>query len=489
MESLQSLIKVLRPSEKRLLNHYYSRVTNSEEKLRLKLFSLVESGEVTTDEEARAKLNSTGGISAYSHLKARLKNDILNVLLMQDTDKRFAQQNRAAEMDCRKKVAQSHLLILRGAKAEGMNVLNRAIRIADRYELFAERLQLNHLLREHVIGSVSAAELARLNTEIASDMERYKALLFVEEQSFLLSSPEFSKSIQLKEDDRKNVELIQELEKLFNKHKLARIGFWYYMAATEYNAARKNYAEVVRLGVKFLKLVEKGHAVRSKNNIAGVNQTLGVAYLELHKFTDAAGHLKMSEKLFPSAGFNRLQSLQLLVQSEAANGAIVNALTHVEIAMNHPRIKTREHLVPQWLFMKASLEFLSRDVDASFKTINKDGFLLRQQDVWNVQFRLLEMMQLVELEDEEWLEFKLDATRKFLTRHKELDNPRVRLAIDILGILVRKRLDFSELTTKHLESLQLSLSGADGYEWSATGPEIVRFDKWISSKIPQRPIE
>lgn len=489
MESLQSLIKVLRPSEKRLLLHYYSRVTNSEEKLRLKLFTLIESGEVSTDDEARTKLNSQGGISAYSHLKARLKNDILNVLLMQDTDKRFAQQNRAAELDCRKKVAQSHLLLLRGAKIEGMNVLNKAIHTADRYELFAERLQINHLLREHFIGAVSASEMIRLNREIASDMERYQALLFVEEQSFLLSSPEFSKSLRVEADEKKNVELIDELGKLYKKHKLARIGFWYYMAASEYYAARKNYTEVVSIGLKFLKLVEKSHAVRSKNNIAGVNQTLGSAYLEIHQFSKATSHFKTSEKLFPAAGFNRLQTLQLLVQSEAADASYQSALTHVEIAMNHPRIKAREHLIPRWLFIKASLEFLGQDIDLSFKTINKDGYLLKQQDEWNVQYRLLEMMQLVEIKDEEWLDFKLDATRKFLTRHKDLDNPRVRIAVDVLGILVRKGLNFSEIPAKHQAILQLSLTNADGYEWNPSGPEIVRFDKWALSKIPQQSTE
>lgn len=450
---------------------------------------MVEAGEVSSDEEARSKLNSQGGASAYSHLKARLKNDILNVLLMQETDKRFAQQNRSAELDCRKKVAQSHLLILRGARIEGMNVLNKAILTADRYELFAERLQINHLLREHSIGSVSSSEMARLNAEIASDMERYQALLFVEEQSFILSSPDFNKSLRVEADDQKNIELIDELGKLYKKHKLARIGFWYYMAATEYNTARGNFAEVVALGLRFLKLVEKSHAVKSKNNIAGVNQTLGSAYMELRQFSDAIRHLKTSEKLFPAAGFNRLQCLQLLVQSEAADAAYESALNHVELAMSHPRIKAREHLIPRLLFMRSSLEFLGGQIDSSFKTINKDGYLLKQQDEWNVQFRLLEMMQLVELEDEEWLEFKLDATRKFLTRHKKLDNARVRLAIEVFGTLVRKRLDFSEIPQKQLDNFQLSIKESEGYQWNPSGPELVRFDKWLASKIPQIPLE
>lgn len=484
MKSLQSLVKVLRPSEKRLLLHYYSRNTNSEEKLRLKLFKLVVSG-VATDDEAKTLLKSSGGKSAYSHLKSRLKDDILNMLLTQDTSKRLAQPNRAAELDCRKKVAQSHLLLLRGAQVEGMNILNKALKTADQYELLAERLQINHLLREKFIGSGSTKELKRLNKDISADLKRYEALLYVEQQSFVLSSPEFAKNLRSRTKEDDYIKLIADLGRLFKKHKLARIGFWYFMAATEFHGSRANYEEVVLLGLKFLKLVEKSPAVKSKNNIAGVNLTLGTANLELRKFGDASKHLSRSEQLFAASGFNRLTCLQYLVLSEVAAGNQQTALNYIDLALVHPRINKREPLLPRWLYMKACVEFLNKDVDSSFKTLNKDGYLLKQQDEWNVQFRLLEMIQLIEMRDEEWLDFKLDATRKFLTRHKKLNRPRIQVAIDLIGNLHRKNLDYTEISNANLELLEACLIERKGYEWNPAGSEIVRFDKWIESKLPK----
>ena len=199
-----SLIKVLRPSEKRLLLHYYSRNSNAEEKMRLKLFKLVITG-VTTDEEARRLLNSKGGSYSYSHLKSRLKNDILNILLMQDTSKRSAQANRAAELDCRKKVAQSHILWLRGAQIEGTKVLNEALSAADKYELFAERLQINHLIRERFLGAGLSDQLVKLNKEIKSDLIKYEALLEVQEKSFTLASPEFTQKLKKRVNEKQNL--------------------------------------------------------------------------------------------------------------------------------------------------------------------------------------------------------------------------------------------------------------------------------------------
>ena len=483
MNSLQSLVKILRPSEKRLLLHYYSRNTNAEEKLRLKLFRIAEEG-ITSDEIARAKLNVSSGASAFSHLKSRLKDDILNILLTQDTSKRLAQANRSAELDCRKKVAQSHLLLLRGAQIEGMNVLSKALKTANRYELLAEKLQINHLLREKFLGGGSTKELKRLNKVIEADMTAYQALLYVERQSFVLASPEFAKNLKSKAKEAEYVALIDELGKLFKKHKLARIGFWYYMAGTEYFGARSRYEDVVLLGTKFLKLVEKSPAVKSKNNIAGVNLTLGTANLELRDYINAQRHLENSERFFPANGFNRLTSLNYLVLAKVGMGRFEEALQHINFALNHPRIGRREALVPRWLYLKSCVEFLNGDIDASFKSLNKDGYLMKQQDSWNIQFRILEMMQLIEQQDEEWLEFKLNATRKFLTRHKKLDAARVRTAIDVFSNLLRKGLDFEDLSDKNLDSLRACVEERRGFGWNPVGSEIVRFDIWLANKIP-----
>ena len=452
--------------------------------MRLKLFQLVNKGLVKSDDEAKNQLGSDAGPSAYSHLKARLKADILNILLMQDTSKRFAQPNRAAELDCRKKVAQSHLLLLRGASIEGMKLIKSALKTADKYELIAERLQINHLLREKFLGAGSSSELTLLNKEIALDLKKYEALLKSQERSFILASPDFAMSLRSRSKDRQNLELIDELKKLYRKHRLARIGFWYYMAATEYFSARKEFNKVVPLGLKFLKLVNESPAVKSKTNIAGVNQTVGLAQLELRSFEKAVNHFEQSVGLFPAAGFNRLTSLQLLVQTQTALSRYQDADYSIKLALEHPRLERRAYLKPRWLFIRSCIEFLKGDVDASFKSLNQDGYLLKQVDDWNVQLRLLEMLQLLEQGDEEWLEFKLDSTRKFLNRHKDLYSERVRFVLDTISFLLRNELNYSSLPGSILERFSNSLHEEKGFEWNPTGPELVRFDLWLKNRLP-----
>ncbi|MBI1287462.1 MAG: hypothetical protein GC178_07750 [Flavobacteriales bacterium] len=377
------------------------------------------------------------------------------------------------------------MLIFRGAKQEGAEILNSARELAIKYELSAELVSINHLTREALYTFTDGKRLNEVNQSLRNDLERWSDILRSEELSFLITLPQLKEALLEAEEDGFEDKLVQELKELYEKSGAARVGYWYYMADVEKCIADRRFETAIELGHHFLKLVEESPAVRSKNNIAGVNQSLGFAYLNLRQYDRATAHFARSEKNFPAAGFNRLQALFFLAQSQVASANYEAVLETVHSAMVHPRIKAREPLVPRWLFLKASTEFLMGNIDAAFKTMNQDGYLLRQQDEWNIQFRLLEMMLLVEMRDEEWLEFKLDATRKFLTRYKQLDRPRVRTAVDILGNLLRRELDFTELSEKNRQALSNSLNETEGFEWNPSGTEFVRFDLWMKSKLPE----
>lgn len=476
-------MKVMRVGEKRMLKHLLSRTTNAEDHQRYKLFKLIDADAGVEESVVKEALGGIS-VSGFSHLKKRLREDILSVLLIKESPKRIAQANRAAQFECIKKLAQAYVLIFRGAKKEGAEILESAKELAIRYELSAELVSINHIKREALYTFTDAKQLSAVNEALRGDLERWGDILRSEELSFLITLPQLKQAYAREKGEGFEEEMISELQVLYERSGAARVGFWYYMADVEKRIEDKEYNRAIELGVDFLRLVEENPAVRSKNNIAGVNQSLGFAYLNLRSYELAIQHFKQSEKNFPAAGFNRLQGLFFLAQSELAAGQYRQVLSTVQTAMSHPRIKAREPLVPRWLFLRASTEFLMGNVEAAFKTVNQDGFLLRQQDEWNIQLRLLEMMLLVEMRDEEWLEFKLDATRKFLTRHKQLDTPRVRVAVDLLGNLLRKDLDVTELSEKNLLALRNSVNETDGYEWNPSGTEFVRLDIWLRSKLP-----
>lgn len=485
MDELIPLVRILRTGEKRMLNHMLKRGRTAEGNLRLRLFKLIDQGHADPATIKQALIEN-GSNSSFAHLKRRLRDDILSVLLVKESSKRIAQANRAAQFECIKKHAQAHVMMFRGAKTEGLRVLRKAMQTADRFELLAEKVQMNHLIRESIASRASGAELQALNKQIAADLVKYQAILYAEEQSVLLANPELYRGLRGKQNESRYMTLIEELKALYEKHDLARIGFWYYMAATEFYISQQDFGRVLELGLEFLALVEASPAVRSKNNIAGVNQTVGLAELELHRFTDAIQHFSVSERFFPAAGFNRLQCLRFLLVAQLAANQLEDAEQTIAKAFSHDKINVREHVEGQWRYSQACVEFLNNEIDASFKTLARSGDASKNKDDWNIQFRIFEMLLLVELKDEDWLQFKIDTTRKFLTRYKDLDTPRVRTAVDVLSNLLRKGLDFGAISEKNKEALDLCLANEPGYAWRATGAEFVRFDLWYMRKLNQQ---
>lgn len=483
VEDLKSIIKVLRPGEKRLLKHLLTRKVNSEDALRLQLFKAIDSGQDRSEYELRKLACPGSSDSSFSHLKRRLRDDILSVLLIKESSKRIAQANRAATYECWRKLSQAYVLIFRGAKEEGARILDSARALAKEYELSAELLLINHVIREALYGQTNADELLEINKNLRTELDSLSDILRAEELSFVISLPQLKDRLLKDEAEGAEERIVDELKALYKNSQTGRVGFWYYMADVEKQMKEKNYPEALRLGKEFLELIEKSPSVRSKNNIAGASQSLGLTYLLVRDYHESIASLAKAAQLFPQNGFNRLTTLELMAQAYAALGDTVNGLLQVEKALKHPRIKAREQLVPRWLFIQSSIEFLAGNIDEAFKALNQDGYLMRQRDEWNVQFRMLEMLILIEQKDEEWLQFKIDTTRKFLTRHSELSSLRTKAFIDIISNLLRKELDFEQLSDRSMESLQLCLTESEGYEWNPTGPEIVRIDKWVDSKI------
>jgi tetratricopeptide (TPR) repeat protein len=483
MERLIGIIKILRKGEKRLLRHMYSATTNGEDRLRLELFNLIESGVVKTDDQASKALNRKHSSSAYSHLKTRLRDDILNILLLQESSKRIAQANRAAAFDCRKKLTQAYVLIFRGAYQEGQEVLWSALAIAERFELVAEIVLMNHLLREvvHLIKDVN--QLHQVNTDISVNLAKWGDILRSEELSLIMTVPHLFKESSGDEPEI-NAQLIAELESLYRKNGSARIGLWYYLAFIEYNTSRHNYDVAIEAGKQFVDLVENNPSIRSKNDIAGSNQMLGTAYLNTRNYDNAATHFAKADKYFPIGGNNRIMNFELLFRAQLGMSDHQSALDTINAAIAHPRAKAKPSTLPRWLFFMACTKFLEGQVDNAYRTLIKESYLTKQRDTWNVQYRILEIMILIEQEEEEWIDFRIQTLRKFLSRNRSIGTPRIKAAVDILSALLHSNLNFLTLGKKAELQLHDSFNEAQGFEWNPEGAEIVRVDKWILSKRP-----
>lgn len=487
MERLLGIIKILRKGEKRLLRHLYSATTNGEERLRLELFNLIDAGTVKTDSAAIKALGSKQSASSYSHLKARLREDILNVLLLQESPKRIAQANRAATFECRKKLAQAYVLIFRGAFKEAVIIIDSVKPLAEKYELSAELVLFNQLIREAVHLIKDEKHLSQINADIKFNRDRWLDILRAEELALTMTVPQLLVGKSTNDTVGIDEVLIDELRVLYEKNRSARIGVWYYLAFIEHANANARYTSAIRAGHEFIKLVKMSPSIRSRNDVAGSNQMLGTAYLNIRDYANAAIHFATADQNFPMAGNNRIMNFELLFRAQIGMGDNNGAGATVNEAINHARAKAKAATLPRWHYFHACQMFLTGGMEDAFRMLNQDGYLTKQRDEWNVQYRLLEIMIMTEQKDEEWIDFRIQTLRKFLTRNRKLGTLRVKANIEVLNAILHQGLEFDTFGKKAEESLRLCLEEGSGYEWSPEGAEVVRIDHWVQSKRSRLP--
>ncbi len=483
MKSIYSVIEILRKGEIELIKHYYSRPVNAENKMRLALLTLALSETGLTNNDARIKLGFEMSGSGFSHLKRRLKQDMLNALLWQESGKRFAESYLAGEFECTKNIGQAYVLILRGNINEGLNVLSQARKLAVKYELVSHRIMINQLIRRRFHSLQSGKELNEVNRLLLLDIESLGMLNYAEENTLVLAAPQLFPKDATEEFRVKGDTMIQHLASKYAESGMARVGFWYLMAATEYYRSNGQFEEMLTSGMEFFELVSQSDALRSDPNISGVSQTVGIALVHLHRFKEAEDYLSISVNKFREGGMNQLKSIELLVKAQLASYATYHAKEAIDKGSSHLRVVANERLAARWNYFKACREFLISKPKESNVTLNSNTGLLKYRDDLNLQFRILEVLQLIELDERDWIEFKLDTLRKFLSRNRKLKTLRIDAVVKVLHAIQAKSYAFDSFNQATLKLVEKLHSDEEGWRWEPLGNELVRFDAWLGRRM------
>ena len=135
MESLIQIVDKLKQPELRMLRGYYRIKQNKEPSKKLELLNLVIAGKITTDKDAIRKLYGTlDSVSGFSHLKERLKVDLLNTILFLHPEKIYKTLFMKKRLECRKLIIQSELLLYRSGVDIAKSILIKALSIAEKFE-------------------------------------------------------------------------------------------------------------------------------------------------------------------------------------------------------------------------------------------------------------------------------------------------------------------------------------------------------------------
>lgn len=485
MKNLIPIVNSLNNKEKRLIKKVFSNQPNGMEKKKLELFTLIVSGKAKNDKEASILLYKSPPNSAFSHVKRRLKKDLLNFILLQDSEARGVSKRIQVEVECRRMVLQGQLLFYRGIYGEGEKILNNALNLAEEYEMFADVLLIRNLLR----SSIGFRKGPDMFEKYSGNMDyHYKELgkwLKARQYYYQIALPNEFQTNKMSESKDIGAKIIHDLEKIDDTGSSQRFTFWKLTSKVYYFNLDKNFKEAEVHADKLLALIPEGSIMRTRSNYAGILKDVVHIHINLGNYDRAVSHAEEAVNTFNKGMTNELRAMDYLFFAHLRNNDYKNAGITIEKALQHKQINAGNKLIKaRWLFFYANLEYLNGNHKKAAQSLRTNDHITSDKSGWNLGCRLLEMMIDMEENDLFLVDYKLKNFNRLLSpKNTETENiERARLISKVIRLFIKHRGDFNETFEVAKNEIQALEDGEGQLFWDPMGYEVIRFDEWFRDK-------
>jgi tetratricopeptide (TPR) repeat protein len=487
MESLSAIISNLSPGELKLVRHFYKLKDFGEYRKRVQLLDLVVRNNITSNQQAAEMLGySISNISSFKHLKTRLKADVLCVLLMQECSAKFNTPYAQATFDCRRNLMQGEILLSRGLYVEALDLLGKAARIAGKFELFAEALQIEDLRRNHIASRGNIRDFEDACNSIDENYARLGKVMTAKRYHYEITTPALHR---LQRDTAYKVDTILNDLSVENKPAdSSRVKLYNHLSSINYFTFIRDFENAQAYAVDLLHSVENDPVVKSKSNQAGVNMELANIYLNTGNYEKAITHASKSVDLFKPGLINQLHAQVALFFAFFRNNDFKNAGKILKAASNHRLIKSQQDLlmVSRLQLLRATLAFQSAQYDECMLILRENTEETREKEAWLPGYFLLELLVLVEKKSFDLAFYRIEALRKMLERNSAYKNEkRIFTITRILRMFVKDDGVMSKIPAVQ-KDLRLLADGQEYYYWNPAGYEVIRFDEWFNRKYSEQ---
>lgn len=468
MKDLRRLIHAVTEEESESVIRYYSLNNNGSSK-RLKLFNMVRWKDIKDDRIAARKLYNSSPCAAFSQLKKRLKEDILNILMARESTPCSSPKNFVdAEAMALKYVLQGKLLLNRGLTEEAVDVLKKAFKLARDHEAFEVEAIAHSVCKHSAIGDCSN-KLAVAEQNFASHIDDFYQLmkLNLEQSIHASTSIDEATSVQPKAGCKKTASIrlrflsvYQELETLLDKR--------------EFEQAQHIAAGILD------EVYGNGHLL-SASQKGRFFLSLSKVNLGLEKFSVAKCYSQQAAELFKPFEEKKLAAQLILYKSQFHAQELDEARSTLKAceAMQQELGKDKSEIP----LFQAYQKFQERDFRGSVKTLNQ--FFRRAKPAIEVLLngRMLELQNLIEIEDYDWFDYKLDSFRKIVKYHAcEHLAERFTLIYKVFTELKRCAYQKEALLAQGKHELLQKLTDKEGqFYWNPLGSEMVPVHSWLTA--------
>ncbi len=484
MKELAAIIHSFTPREAELYKRLYGSGNPQEPTKPELLFNLINSKEISNDREALKALyeEAKSAVSAYSHLKKKLREQLTTVLIASD-----AERSENDEIDFNymlRKVAKQFLearvFVNRGNAAMALEVLKQAYKEAKEYEvlMFLPNIAMTLAGQQFARESKYLNELKSVQNWALDAQAKY---VQAENLLWTLAAP----NIIFKNRETEFLEVAKQTEKtlreFYESTKSDNIHFQFLEAQLFVAELERKHAEGVRIAEDRFQLVQSSRALKRAATIRNTRNQLLNAYLNAQQF-DKALHLAYTN--IGDVSFAHAFNFgELGFRSAFYEGKFKHCVEFLELYKKHPKfIKDEPATAKYWYFM-AALAFGQKDYKSVFTHLNKTGWMLKDKTGWGLGVKLIEILTYIETGETDMVMFRIKALWQLLYRNANKNVARIKAISSMLYALQQSGFNYRKVNEKEKKKMKELRDATGVFYWDPTGFEITRFDWWMDEKM------
>lgn len=469
LQGLTRIIQSFKPAECDLIREYYLRKNNGSATKRLQLFDLLNNRLAKSSEHISKLLYNRKPDSGFSQLKKRLKEDLLDFLVFFSSNKGDRPNTDNAELECRRLFVQAQTLVQKGIADEAIGVLKKVQKLARENDLPEMKAKALDLLQ--AISDQSFSDFKSSAAEVESEFEIH--LLQVKARNLF-------QRLKSEEGDPKwedkDLELLNQLQEMALSFASPGLLYWYHLIKLMYHKTNGQLARAYHSGLVL------NQAIQANLTIYNKGQQLDF-YLELSDLLYAAGKYRKAELYTRKAemlcgnecpDLLRVLKLRFMVHFGQKQYKLCDEL--LSQAMMHPALKEEGSEKQIWQFFEACTHFVEGNFRVAQALLHHCTSLTRDKSGLFLEPRILELLNLIELDDFDLLEYKVESFRKLIEYHKDLCPDHVPQVLKLLKAFVRSGFDL-EATCEAEGDLMAQMLHTEPYYG------LVDVQAWLLSKL------
>lgn len=481
MKTIYEIIKKLKGHEIRRIKAQF-KTSPFEFEIAEKLFDLVTQYDLQDEGFYSQKLYNKDPDNTFRVAKSRLKRMLENAVLHDKSLDDYDTPSINARLQSKKRLLQGEIMLGRGAYKAGQTLLYHVISEAKRYDLTDEWFQAELLLYRVQSVLSSVAEFERQTQELLV-MNHKRGLI---NEALILHNAVKNLITSMTLDDQQQVEVrakvdrIRQIEEETGHPSVRNV---YYLSEIYYLQVTDHYEEELVFCRKYLELLQKHPEHYSSRHITSAYAHLQQVLLQLGRLDEAR---EFAQKILADTSresINYLGELDLCFRIEFYSGDYDTALDYVKQAFSHPVFKSSRMLAAKWHYYNACVLFQRKQYREAAPELNYAAPLLADKQGMNLYVRLLDIMLMYELGNQDLMDTRIQNMKQFLkrnTKNRALYRP-TRL-IQLLMTWRRARYEVARASHEVRAMLQDLRDFHEKSPFKKGDFELIRFELWLEQK-------